>query len=182
MNEKYVEVVKRIRYYVNERSGEPYVQVFDGNTMVYEDYAATSEIAEGLAKEWIDKNYCLYYPPEEVSIPDMPDPLAPREMTEDEVRERVYDHFNVLIDYWFKTGQGKRDALDGIVFSIMSTIDGCAGDMPRFIFAPDPHPEDKDFHKAQGEDWYPENHQNEDINCDLAGSLHELWYSYKENK
>lgn len=48
--------------------------------------------------------------------------------------------------------------------------------LPGFIVAPFPHEEDKDYMISQGEDYFPSN-DAEKINGDIAGGLHELFYS-----
>ena len=177
-----VKVVKKIRWHVVTRSDR--FQVFDSNGMVYEEYSVENnrKSAESQARQFIKNAYELYKENAEIIVEaEITDP--PREYTKEEVREKVYDHFRMLINYWDTQGSTRRDAIDGVVFSIMSMIDGCAGNMPAFIFAPDPHPDDADFRRDGGENWYPENYNNH-TNCDLSGGLHELFYKSEpeENK
>jgi len=97
-----------------------------------------------------------------------------REYTEEEVREQFLDHVRMLIDYWDKVNtETTKDKLEGLAFSICSTIDGCAMDLPGFILAPLPHESDKQYHIDNDENYYPE---NKEANCDIAGSLHELLF------
>jgi hypothetical protein len=106
----------------------------------------------------------------------------PRELTEEEVRERFLDHLWVMIDYWAAEGERdrkpRRDSLEGLAFSLLAALDGEAADLPGFIVAPHPHPDDKAFRRDNGEDWFPSNHKlDSKIKADIAGVLHELFYS-----
>ena len=104
----------------------------------------------------------------------------PREYNEDEVRAQFLRHVNELVRYWENEAR-KPDSLsklEGLAFSIMSAIDGCAGDLPKYVLAPDPHPEDKEYNKSQRENYFPENHES-GVKCDISGGLHELLQKYK---
>lgn len=103
----------------------------------------------------------------------------PKEWTEDEVRNRLLDHFWMLIDYWDRESRATtpREKLEGLAFSILSTLDGESIPVPGFIVAPHACAEDKEYHISQGENWYPENHQLDGlIKSDLGGGLHEHFH------
>jgi len=105
------------------------------------------------------------------------------EYTRDEVKDMFISHVKYLINYWDKVKQDidepeytTKYKLEGLAHSILATLDGCNMSLPSFIVAPSPHPEDKQYHiDNDGEEarWFPENH-DVDINCDIAGGLHEL--------
>jgi len=101
------------------------------------------------------------------------------ELTEAEVRERLLRHVWAIVDHWDKETRvtGTRAKLEGLAFSILAALDGSALDLPAFIVAPDPHPDDREYHQQHEEDWFPENHTVE-VKCDLSGSLHELFRKY----
>lgn len=94
-----------------------------------------------------------------------------RELTPDEVQERFLEHVRAIVDYWEREARAPtvREKLDGLAFSILAAIDGSSV-LPRFVLAPDPHPEDRAYHEEQGEDWYPEAPA---VACDISGDLHE---------
>lgn len=103
-----------------------------------------------------------------------------REYTEDEVRENLLSYIWTMISYW-KDEARKPDTqgkLEGLAFSILTALDGCANGVPAFIVAPNPHPDDKDYLIDNGENWFPENHESE-VKCNLSGSLHELFFSFR---
>ncbi len=104
----------------------------------------------------------------------------PREYTEDEVRAQFLRHVNGLVQYWETEARvpDLLSKLEGLAFSIMSTIDGCAADSPKYILAPDPHPGDKEYLKSRGENHFPENRES-DVRCNISGGLHELLRQYK---
>jgi hypothetical protein len=109
----------------------------------------------------------------------MPDPATadetPREYTTDEAREKFLAHVRALVDWWADESRvtDPREKLSGLAFSILSALDGCAGGLPGYIVSPAPHPEDEAYLKAEGQNWYPAAPK---VECDIAGSLHELFY------
>ena len=100
-----------------------------------------------------------------------------KEKTVDEVRNEFLLHIKTLINYWEKepTQNTVKDRLSGLAFSILVAIDGCAMGLPSFILAPLPHEDDKQFNIDEENNFYPENH-NSNVNCDISGCLHELFY------
>lgn len=104
-----------------------------------------------------------------------------REYSTDEVREQFLRKVNGIVKFWHELEDSTElEKLSGVAFSIMSTLDGCAIDLPGFIVAPTPDGNDKEFHQEEGSDWYPENHEVEDkISCDISGCLHELLGQYE---
>lgn len=93
-----------------------------------------------------------------------------REYTEGEVKYNFIKHVVELINYWEMHGESKRDALEGLAFSILSTIDGSAADLPAFILAPDTNSEEYvEYCIKEGIDYYP--------SIDIRGSLHEYFHN-----
>lgn len=99
-----------------------------------------------------------------------------REYTENEVREQFLDHVRMMIDYWNNDSitTDTKEKLSGLAHSILATIDGCNMDLPGFILAPCPCEGDKQYYIDKGENYYTE---NKNVNCDIAGGLHELLYT-----
>ena len=77
----------------------------------------------------------------------------------------------VVVDFWDKTEQSRRDAIRGCAFSILVALDGDDVSLPGFVVAPNPHPDDRQDCIDRGENYYPE---APEVECDIAGSLHEL--------
>lgn len=103
----------------------------------------------------------------------------PREYTTNEVRKQFLELVWTCVDYWGRLpGKTPRERLEGLAFSMLVILDG-ATDLPGFIVAPCPHPDDKEFHKDEDENWFPENHESS-VNCDIAGGLHELFYGIRK--
>jgi len=97
-----------------------------------------------------------------------------KEITTDEVKEKFLEHVRVLVRYWDNQNeQTSFEKLSGLAFSILSTIDGSSLDLPKFILAPDPHKEDKEYHIDENSNYYPDNNDI-DIKSDISGGLHEL--------
>lgn len=105
-----------------------------------------------------------------------------RQLTTDEVRERLLDHFHMIVKYWASVEGPKslEDRMNGLAFSMLAALDGTSADLPAFIVAPYPHQSDKAFRKKNKEDWYPENNAVwKKIQSDVGGCLHERWYKEK---
>jgi hypothetical protein len=100
--------------------------------------------------------------------------------SDDEIIEEIMFYIWNMIDVWESADRDTRGKLTGLTHSILAMLDG-ESDLPKFIVAPDPHPLDKDYHIKNGKKFYPENHQVE-INCDLGGILHEMFYSKEYGK
>jgi len=108
---------------------------------------------------------------------------GPRAYTTDEVLDQFLSHVENTVEYWINlvTKQPEqvpadtdslRWAVEGAVFSILSTLDGAAMGLPGFIVAPSPHPADREYHMEAGENWYP---GGVTLSTDIAGGLHELF-------
>ena len=98
-----------------------------------------------------------------------------KEKTEEEVKKEFLDHIRGVVHYWSKQeGTPLIDKLNGVAFSILTALDGCAN-LPGFIVAPCPHEDDKEYHISSGDDYYPENHES-NVRCDISGSLHDDFY------
>ncbi|KKN46557.1 hypothetical protein LCGC14_0671510 [marine sediment metagenome] len=76
--------------------------------------------------------------------------------TAGEVREKFLDYVRNLTVYWEKvSNKSSFEKLQGLAFSIMVLIDGGTM-MPGFDIVCRPHPDDEEYHKDQGTDWYPD--------------------------
>ena len=110
-----------------------------------------------------------------------------RELTEDEVQENFLNAIRSLIQYWSSLRRYHRNGEDdigwrveGMAFSILSILDGESVDLPGFIIAPDPHPDDKEDDRESGENWYPENDKIlSKVKANISGSLHGLLRPYE---
>lgn len=101
-----------------------------------------------------------------------------REYTAEEVRELFLRHVWTMIDYWEKQPQERRSVVEGIAFSILAALDGASIEIPGFKVIPEPHEDDKEYSRAQGENWFPFYNATEP--CDIGGSLHDMFYPVKE--
>ena len=111
-----------------------------------------------------------------------------RQYTEDEVRKNFLDAVKTDVAYWNKVPPNKEytkeytclDRLNGLAFSIMALLDGCA-DLPPFIVSPNTNTDHNKFLKKLGENWYP-NNENARVKCDIGGDLHEYFKSATGNE
>lgn len=95
----------------------------------------------------------------------------PRVMTTDEVKARFLTHVRDMVAYWdARPEKTCREKMEGVVFSILATLDGASADMPGFVLAPHPHPDDAEYNRVSGENWYP---PAPTVDGDIAGTLHE---------
>lgn len=109
-----------------------------------------------------------------------------RPMTKEEMLRAFVDHAMVLPEYWARTRLGPECSkmvaeaggemqyrLEGLLHSLFVVLDGCAGDLPAFDLVPQPHPEDKAFHRTEGTDWWSSIAINDD--CHLKDFLSAAW-------
>jgi hypothetical protein len=103
----------------------------------------------------------------------LPSMNQPRQYTEDEIRDQFLDQCRAYVTYWHDLpGKTKREAMEGLVFSLLVILDGETG-LPGFVVAPAPHESDEAYHKQEGTNWYPAAPTG---GVDIAGCLHELFY------
>ena len=104
----------------------------------------------------------------------------PRQYTAEEIRDQFINHMWDLVEYWDKHVKDQNMPIDrrlqGLMHSVLTTLDGCSMDLPGFALVTTPHESDKDYHKDQGENWYPEN-DLEKMNEPVCFMLHEDFYS-----
>jgi len=101
-------------------------------------------------------------------------PRKSYEIGTEEARKRFLNHVRNMAAYWRDLpNETVEERLNGLAFSILVAIDGGAGGLPKFIFAPDPHPTDRAYHVENDEPFWPENHQVR-IEADISGCLHEM--------
>ena len=98
----------------------------------------------------------------------------PRAQTADELRDRFMDDCRNLVDYWASTEIDRdtvRERLSGLLHSLLGIIDGSSMGLPAFDLTASPHPDDKAYHQARGENWIE---PGTVINADDC--LHEILY------
>ena len=79
---------------------------------------------------------------------------TPRAYTVEEVREQFLAHIRQTAAYWANLPDlSSKDRCDGVAFSILNVLDGSTM-LPAFNLTVAPHPEDKDYHIKNGENWY----------------------------
>jgi hypothetical protein len=107
--------------------------------------------------------------------------VEPREYTIDEVRESFIKAALMIVDYWAHVPSESNmhsDVSDaewrcaGAAFGILAMLDGEHGFMPAFTVIPYPHPDDKEYFRKQGMNWYPDT-------GDIAGGLHDEFAKYR---
>ncbi len=97
----------------------------------------------------------------------------PRAKTPEEVREQLLRHFKFISKYWATLdNKTTQERCDGLVFSILSTLDGSSLELPSFDLIPSPHPDDKEYYIDNGENWIEPVVINDTM-------LHEEWHRYE---
>ena len=95
-----------------------------------------------------------------------------RAITAEEAREDFLNHIHALVEYWANLpDHTDKEKCDGLAFSILVTLDGESADLPALDLLLSPHPDDKQFHIDEDEDWYESGMMINDC------ALHELWYN-----
>jgi hypothetical protein len=96
----------------------------------------------------------------------------PREYTVEECRRMVLENFRAISRYWAREhAKGHDHAFDGVVFSILVAIDGGSSG-PALTLLTDPHPDDKEFNRGEGRNWWP---QGADLTAGVQ--LHDEYYA-----
>lgn len=93
-----------------------------------------------------------------------------RPLTTEEMQDAFLDHVQACVCNWEAESLQKsvRERLEGLAFSILVLLDGEAVMYPGCQVIPTPHPDDEQFHRQKGSNWYPSG-------VDIAGSLHERY-------
>jgi len=96
-----------------------------------------------------------------------------KQITKEKAREMFLNHIHDMVEFWANESrkQDPKRKLDGLVFSILALIDGSGMGLPAMDIVLRPHPEDKEFHQKEDEDWFEDGMV---INDDCH--LHEFWH------
>jgi hypothetical protein len=110
----------------------------------------------------------------------------PRILTREELRHQFLAHLVSTARYWEKESRAETswDKVSGFLFSVLSTLDGCAGGLPGFAIVPIQTEEDAAYAREQGFD-YPAPFGPDDLPegvVDLGGSLHEVLHAFLDGK
>lgn len=74
----------------------------------------------------------------------------------EEVRDDFMNTCRSLADFWAgdgAAGKSCQERLQGLLHSILCIFDGVSGGLPAFDIVARPHPDDKEYHRSEGEDW-----------------------------
>lgn len=113
----------------------------------------------------------------------------PRQHTQKEMQDFFLHHLWQVVRYWEKvedsplphnnftiTPKTVAERLEGMAFSFLAMLDGSCMDLPSFEVYPSPHPEDKEFHREEGENWWA--CEEDEISIHGQDALHELWHDF----
>lgn len=64
-------------------------------------------------------------------------------------------------------------AVQGMAFSFLTILDGSNIGIPAFNLHPSPHPDDKQYHQNNGDNWWGTDAINDEV------SLHDLWKKFE---
>jgi hypothetical protein len=104
--------------------------------------------------------------------------MAMSTMTEDQVRDAFLDEVWRSIGRHAAGDQALEEKLRRLAFDLLCLLDGAVVGFPRFLVAPDPHPDDKAFAESRGEAAWPENH-SVTVAAPISGELHERFFDRK---
>lgn len=103
---------------------------------------------------------------------------TPRAYTEEEVRDMIIAHVRHMAHYWATipaldkaTGHEHTvlDRCEGVAFSILAMLDGSSMNIPAITLKLDPHPDDKEYLKGEGLNWF-------EPGMEISDSLHEHFH------
>ncbi|MQV12222.1 hypothetical protein GHL01_00485 [Sinorhizobium meliloti] len=92
--------------------------------------------------------------------------MPARELLPAECRARLFAHLGALAAYWRDLpeaqvlagnpeGDVTEERLSGLLFSMLTAIDGSALSLPGFLLVPKVSPEDREAAIADGEEYWP---------------------------
>lgn len=100
--------------------------------------------------------------------------IAARAKTVAEVRQEFLEHIRGLSEYWATLpDKTPQERCDGLAFSILNIFDGTTIELPAMDIHLAPHPDDKEFNRENGSNWYEPGMIINDC------MLHELWGRYR---
>ncbi len=78
-----------------------------------------------------------------------------RPYTPEEVREMFLENVRHLCHYWAGVERDSvQEKLEGMAFSLLNMFDGTSVSMPAMDIVLRPHPDDKQFHEQQGDNYF----------------------------
>lgn len=90
--------------------------------------------------------------------------------TKEEVQENFINHLCDMANYWSTQDCSKKDAVEGMLFSMFALLDGNSVGFPAMNVSVDPHPDDQEYLTSIGEKYYePDMVFNDDV------WLHEMY-------
>lgn len=91
-----------------------------------------------------------------------------RPYTKEEIRDQLINNFKAAARHWAKADLTRPEfqdqvketgetlyRLEGLLHSVLTTLDGCSIGLPAFDLIPSPHPDDEVYYQANDENWYP---------------------------
>lgn len=79
----------------------------------------------------------------------------PRAFTPEEVRDQFLHNMRGIAEYWAsRSGKTTQECCKGAIFSVLSLLDGSGMGFPAVSLSLAPHPDDKEYCKKKGENWY----------------------------
>ena len=105
----------------------------------------------------------------------------PRAYTTEEVREQFLKQVSALVLFWETVpDEGPEfSRAYGVAHSILSMLDGCSMQLPKFAIIADPHPDDEEHYKKEGENYYV-NPYPRFFDIEIYGPLHEGFHAVYE--
>ena len=97
----------------------------------------------------------------------------PREFTAEEVGKQFMQHLAAIAHYWATLpDKTPLERCNGLAFSVLNIFDGTSMALPALDLVVRPHPDDKAYCIANGENWYVDGQV-------VEGASHEIWPKYE---
>ncbi len=102
-----------------------------------------------------------------------------KEYTQEEITDRFMKQVTGIARYWGDIGSDPKKAAEGAIFSMLVLLDGESAGHPGCALFVNPHPDDKEYHIDNGEDYYP-GFEDPDGSVRVKGRalFHDMLYGY----
>lgn len=145
-------------------------------TMVWLSNSAMRNTKMNPVKARFNGEYWIGHITDYLVVPDKWHPIEEtvgRAWTSEELCDNFVKHLMVAAKYWaMQPDMTTLERTEGLVHSVLATIDGCTLNFPSLNLVPAPHESDKEYLLSEGENYFEEVPFNENTPLRYLMSKH----------